>query len=770
MKTTNRNSKEKLNFIDHAKMKSKLFMLAGSILFLAMVMGALTIYSFTNIDRISSITATQSTELLTYANAMDSNLNTMRTQIYRAIAFGEAGDTEKRDTSINTIASNMSDFEKNVNSYVELVQKIYPEGTNAYNIVEQFKKDKDAYIAVFDHVTAETALGNYNEALAYIVEKGQVITTAVEGVAIAKDSSQNMLFNGLNDINNKVGRNKFVTVLIVVLVLILGISIAFYMGQKISNAMARLQGNVDFLQKGDFEHITNSDAKDEIGNITRSVVAVADTVEGVVNSVKQANQEFQDGVASPQIDGSQFSGGYRDLSNAVNTLVNSNAEKFSYIMEIVNYIAKGNFNFKRTHFPGEQAVVTETLFLCVDNIIALNTQVNTVISNVAKGNLVKTWKYPGFELDKTGLEGDWAKIVDGIDDIVKQLSTPLFETFNLFEKMAAGNLAARMDGQYVGQLEDLQILARDCNSSIQSYITEIEFILTQLAHNKYNVTIEREYVGDFTVIKSSLLEIIEQLNNVMGEISDSSEVIADSASASAETSVNLAEASTRQNQAIITLLQEIESVIGVTKANAQSANEARTLSQKTLSNADNGNKEMRVMLSTINEISEASRSIGNIIGIIEDIAFQTNLLALNAAVEAARAGEHGKGFAVVAEEVRSLAGRSQTAALETKDLINKSIEKVNQGTEKADTTSKALDEILKDITQVSEIIDNIAVASSNQASQITSFGDQVNAISDVANQNTSTSEESAAIAEEISAQSETLRNIVAGFDLKYNLK
>ncbi len=770
MKTTNRNSKEKLNFIDNAKMKSKLFMLAGAILFLAMLMGALTLYSFTNIDRISSKTATESTALLSYANAMDSNLNTMRTQIYRAIAFGEAGDTEKRDASLATITSNMTEFETNVESYAELIQQIYPQGSNAFNIVEQFKKDKDAYIVVFDYVVDEVAVGNYGEALSYIVENSQVITTAVESVATAKDSSQNMLFNGLNDINGKVGRNKYITLLIVVLVLVIGLGIAVYMGKKISDAMARLQSNVDFLQKGDFTHITNSGAKDEIGAITRSVVLVADTVEGVVNGVKQANQEFQDGAFAPQIDGSEFSGGYLELSNAVNTLVKSNGEKLGYIMEIVNNIAKGNFNFKRTHFQGEQAVVSEALFVCVDNIIALNTQINKVIENVGKGNLVKTWKYPGFELEKAGLEGDWARIVDGIDNIVKQLSAPLFETFNLFEKMAAGDLAARMEGKYVGQLQDLQDLAEECNASIQSYITEIEFILTQLAHNKYNVTIEREYVGDFTVIKSSLLEIIDQLNNVMGEISDSSEVIANSASASAETSVNLAEASTRQNQAIITLLQEIESVIGVTKANAQSADEARTLSQKTLSNADNGNKEMRVMLSTINEISEASRSIGNIIGIIEDIAFQTNLLALNAAVEAARAGEHGKGFAVVAEEVRSLAGRSQTAALETKDLINKSIEKVNQGTEKADTTSKALDEILKDITQVSEIIDNIAVASSNQATKITSFGDQVNAISDVANQNTSTSEESAAIAEEISAQSETLRNIVAGFDLKYDLK
>ncbi len=268
-------------------------------------------------------------------------------------------------------------------------------------------------------------------------------------------------------------------------------------------------------------------------------------------------------------------------------------------------------------------------------------------------------------------------------------------------------------------------------------------------------------------MKTSLLAIIDQLNSVLGEISDSARVITNSAAASVETSVNLAEASTRQNQAITTLLQEIDVVIKDTKENASSASGAKNLATKTLSNAENGNKEMQQMLVAINEIETSSRSIENIIGIIEDIAFQTNLLALNAAVEAARAGEHGKGFAVVAEEVRSLAGRSQTAALETKDLISKSIEKVNEGTEKADSTSTALNEILKDITEVAEIIDNIAQSSGQQAENISNFGHTINFISDAANQNTSTSEESAAIAQEISAQTETLKSIVSEFDLKY---
>ncbi len=766
----NQVKKEKISFIDNLKMKSKMFTLAGTVLFMAFVMGMLSIYSFTNINNITEKTAKQSTQLMLHANAMDSNYNTLRTQIYRAISFGSNDNIAERDKSLATIEKAMADFETESTAFVQVVQSMYPEGSEEYIQAQNFIAITEAYLEVFDKVSTKTQLAQYEEALEYIGKNSETISACVTGVNAAKDQAQNILFSGLNNINTKTARNIVITIIVFTFVMIIGVSVAMFISNKISRSMNKLQENVNHLHDGAFDLIMNSEAKDEIGNITRSLVDVSEIVESVVNDVQQADNAYENGTLTPSVDASQYNGGYNDLANAVNHIFKTNAEKIGYIMEVVELIAEGDFSMQRKMFPGEQAAITDSLFACIDNILALNKEINNIINNVAIGNLISTTaQYPGIKVKSDHLDGEWKNIVLGIENIVLEMTKPLFESFQVFEKMSKGDLSAKMEGEYVGQLKELKDTGAATNASIQSYIGEIEFVLSQLAQNKYNVTIEREYVGDFMVIKSSLLDIIDRLNSVMGEISESSEVIANSASASAETSVSLAEASTRQNQAITTLLQEIDNVISVTKANAQSANEARSLSQKTLENAENGNKEMGVMLTTINEISDASRSIENIIGIIEDIAFQTNLLALNAAVEAARAGEHGKGFAVVAEEVRSLAGRSQTAALETKELINKSIEKVNQGTEKASTTSNALDAILRDITQVSGIIENIAGASTSQAAQISTFGDRVNDISDVANQNTSTSEESAAIAQEISAQSESLRNIVSRFDLKYDL-
>ncbi len=763
-------SNDSISFIDNLSMSRKLLVLAGAILALAALMGALSLYSFININGIVERTATVSTEQVALSDELDATYNTMRTQIYRAICFGATGNIEQRDASLKVIDEAMVTFEEDTLALHDFVDENYGPESKQAAFADEFLDSKDAYLKVFAEVNKEVEAGNYTHALGLIASNQEVISNCVEGVTLTKESAKEVLFLTLDDINAKTSRNIYFTLAIFVLVMVVGLTVAMYMARKIAKAMETLHKNVEYFQDGEFNAIVNSDAKDEIGAITRSLVDVVDTIDEVINGVQASDTAYGvTGELCPQIDATEYKGSFNDLAEAVNHIFVTNAEKIEYINYVVEKIAKGDFDIRKKTFPGEQKAITESIFTCLANITKLNTEINNVMKCVAEGNVVKESNYTGIVVDTEGLTGEWENIVDGIESIVTQLTAPLYELGTMLKKMADGDLSARMESDYVGQIGDVKNIAMKSNANIQSYITEIEFVLSQLAQNKYNVTIEREYAGDFKVIRSSLLDIIEQLNSVMGEISDSASVIANSASASAETSVSLAEASTRQNQAITTLLQEIDNVIEVTKNNANSATEARNLSQTTLKNAESGNNEMHQMLTTINEISDASRSIGNIIGIIEDIAFQTNLLALNAAGEAARAGEHGKGFAVVAEEVRSLAGRSQTAALETKELINKSIEKVTEGTEKADSTSAALDAILKDITQVSELIESIAVASSTQATTITGFGSQVNDISDVANMNTSTSEESAAIAQEISAQSETLRSIVAGFDLKYEL-
>ncbi len=587
------------------------------------------------------------------------------------------------------------------------------------------------------------------------LQKDLVVFAANENDSNSARSQRNM------DLNKMVMYGTIVSVIISVIVLI----IVFILITKRVGKLSKVIDNVHALTEGNFEDIKPIEfkAKDEAYEINIAVEEVIGKISNLSTDLVTLVVAHSEGSTDYYADAEKYEGEYKKLVEVVNSFGHDNVLMVRDIIQCLHDINKGDFEatLKLDVYKGNRTRITDTFNMTIGNLKEVNNEITSLITNVKNGEVTSLVANSG------NLDGEWKAIVDGIGEIISNFVAPLADMYATLIKMSECDFSARMDGNYIGEFKEVKETMDTFNTTLQSYISEVDFILGQLADNKYNLSIEREYKGDFSVMKTSLLAIIDQLNHVLGEISDSANVITRSASASAETSVNLAESSTRQNQAITRLLQEIDVVINETNENATSAGGAKNLATKTLENAQGGNKEMEQMLVAINEISNASRSIENIIGIIEDIAFQTNLLALNAAVEAARAGEHGKGFAVVAEEVRSLAGRSQSAALETKDLISKSIEKVNEGTQKAGSTSNALNEILKDISEVADIIDNIAISSSKQATNIADFGKTINDISDAANQNTSTSEESAAIAQEISAQTETLKNIVSEFDLKF---
>jgi len=167
----------------------------------------------------------------------------------------------------------------------------------------------------------------------------------------------------------------------------------------------------------------------------------------------------------------------------------------------------------------------------------------------------------------------------------------------------------------------------------------------------------------------------------------------------------------------------------------------------------------------MDDITDSSRRITDIIGVIDGIAFQTNILALNAAVEAARAGEQGRGFAVVAGEVRTLAQRSATAAREIKVLIGESVGKVENGTRLVADAGRTMGDIVDQVRHVSELIGQISAASDEQSRGIGQIGDAVTQLDQVTQQNAALVEQSAAAAESLRVQADALSRTVAAFRL-----
>ena len=219
-----------------------------------------------------------------------------------------------------------------------------------------------------------------------------------------------------------------------------------------------------------------------------------------------------------------------------------------------------------------------------------------------------------------------------------------------------------------------------------------------------------------------------------------------------QTASNLQQAATSMEQLTATVRQS-----------ADSARQANQLASSAAEVAQRGGSVVHQVVSTMDAISDSSKKIADIIGVIDGIAFQTNILALNAAVEAARAGEQGRGFAVVAGEVRSLAQRSAQAAKEIKDLINTSVDKVRDGSQLVQQAGATMEEIVQSVQRVSDIIGEISSASAEQSDGIAQVNVAVNQLDQMTQQNAALVEESAAAATSMRDQADRMADAVGVF-------
>ena len=292
---------------------------------------------------------------------------------------------------------------------------------------------------------------------------------------------------------------------------------------------------------------------------------------------------------------------------------------------------------------------------------------------------------------------------------------------------------------------------------------EVALITEAIADGNLNVKFDEK--RHMTGIYKSVFDMSKKLNGFMVNINAASEQVAGGSRQVSDSSMSLSQGATEQASTIEELTASIEEISAQTKTNSRNADRAKEISGNAMSIAQQGNDQMDDMLKAMAEINNSSKSISNIIKVIDDIAFQTNILALNAAVEAARAGEHGKGFAVVAEEVRNLAARSANAAKETTEMIESSINKVKDGTGIANDTADALSKIVDGVSRAAELVNQIAVASEEQSVGVEQINLGISQISDVVQTASATAQETASASEELSSQAEMLKEQVSTFKL-----
>ena len=263
----------------------------------------------------------------------------------------------------------------------------------------------------------------------------------------------------------------------------------------------------------------------------------------------------------------------------------------------------------------------------------------------------------------------------------------------------------------------------------------------------------------------AMKEMRDSLVQIVSDVRNSTNTIATAASEIAAGNLDLSSRTEQQAAALEETASSMEQLTSTVKQNADNARQANQLAASASSAAMQGGSLVAQVIDTMSSINESAKKIGDIIGVIDGIAFQTNILALNAAVEAARAGEQGRGFAVVASEVRSLAQRSAAAAKEIKTLISDSTDKVDAGSKLVNETGSTMTEIVDRAKHVTDIMAEIMAATLEQGAGIEEVNKAIGQMDQATQQNAALVEQAAAAAESLQDQAKSLAQVVAIFNL-----
>ena len=315
-------------------------------------------------------------------------------------------------------------------------------------------------------------------------------------------------------------------------------------------------------------------------------------------------------------------------------------------------------------------------------------------------------------------------------------------------------------GETITKLKEAMNILSDYVSEISQ---EVKFIAQgDLTRNGDDIT---PFLGDFSELKDSLVYILKRFNSTLSEISNIAEQVTHNAKEVESASKSLADGATEQAGVIQELNAKIDTVVDLAEDTESEKKNASERVKASANKANNAKEKMNILLTEMEHITEISKEIGNIITDIEDIASQTNLLALNASIEAARAGEAGKGFAVVADQIGKLASDSAKSAVNTRELIDKTLVEIQKGNEITRTTADAFNQIIADMDSFAEMAQNTMEKANTQAESLEQIGQGIEQLSGVVQGTAASSEENTAISINLAEGADKMNERVNRFKL-----
>ncbi|MBO9855605.1 methyl-accepting chemotaxis protein [Xanthomonas sp. A1809] len=490
--------------------------------------------------------------------------------------------------------------------------------------------------------------------------------------------------------------------------------LAWLITRSLTHPLARATKAAEAIAKGQLDNQVQSDAQDETGRLLRAMSGMQTQLQSLLHAQTDMAKRHDQGQISFRIDADAFPGEYGRMAQDTNALVASHLEVQTTLARIMGRYAIGDLSVSMYALPGEKAVLTQTMNEVKANLSAMNAEIKQLAQSAANGDFSARGDAGRFQYD-------FHIMVDSLNQLMSTADGNLQSLSSLLRSIAAGDLTARMSGDFKGVFAQMR---DDANATA-----------TQLAE-------------------------------IVGRIQHSAVSINAAASEIAAGNQDLSQRTEQQAANLEETAASMEELTSTVRQNAEHARQANQLAIGAASVASQGGDVVSKVVGTMSGIEASSRKIADIISVIDGISFQTNILALNAAVEAARAGEQGRGFAVVASEVRTLAQRSTAAAKEIKSLIDDSVQRVAEGSTLVHTAGTTMAEIVASVQRVTDIMGEISAASQEQSAGIEQVNLTVTQMDETTQQNAALVEEATAAARSMEEQAGELTQAVSIFKIQ----
>lgn len=350
--------------------------------------------------------------------------------------------------------------------------------------------------------------------------------------------------------------------------------------------------------------------------------------------------------------------------------------------------------------------------------------------------------------------------------IAKGIEKPLSQMSERLQTFAAGDLTTPFpETKGKDEIADMIKEAQNMADRLDRIIEDVEYQMDEMADGNFAVRtkMEEKYSGDFMALLTAIRKMKSQMSTTLTEVDGVAKQVAGGSTNLAEAAQALAEGATDQAASVEEIQATVDNLVEGVNKTTQKVEASYTEAQRYADEAEKSRVQMEAMMEAMNRINETSQKIENIIGEIEDIASQTNLLSLNAAIEAARAGEAGKGFAVVADQIRNLAEQSARSAVDTRTLIEGSLQEVEEGNKVALKAAESLKEVVAGVKSIAETSKQLSELSREQAEAMEQVDVGISKISEVVQSNSATAQETSATSEELAAQAFTMSDLVSRF-------